>query len=196
MRKAFASLLLLLGSFSAHADDLYVVELALFTCPHCLAVENSLRPLEAIAGERLSFAPVPDSDPDMATLSYYAMRDAFGTQEKEFRAALFAARQTLLLPLANSEEVIEYLQQRGLRPPMTANELDEAIRSSDVNRALGRLQNLMELAGVTAVPSFVLIRDGQVLTSIQKGSESAQEFMRRVVTVVRENNQIRERSNG
>lgn len=178
--------LALMASNSMSAElraPIYVVELAVFTCPHCQALEAATRPLEQRLGEAFVFAPVAaPGAPAYLARAYYALRDEL--PQRRLRAALFLLARDMRFKPGADIEVIEWLRLRGL--PVDAEKALTAMRGEAVAAAMERARRLAALAGVSAVPAMVVVTGGAVVTSVTKtAAASGAEFTREVLDVVK-----------
>ena len=186
VRQMLAALVLGCASTTGSAGALYAVELALFSCPHCLSVESHISRVEDEIGDRFVFAPVPESEDDWAALGYYAARELNPKFARQVRRALFEGRQKFYLPLSNPQQVWELFEFSRLDVPFTEAEFLAMCESAQLGGAMQRLYRLLDDAPIEAVPAVVLVKDGSVREIIRKGEKTDVQFVDAVLRAVRQ----------
>lgn len=181
---ASAGVLAPAGFAQAEKIPPYVVELAVFTCPHCRALQSQTRELEHMLGNRFVFAPLATKNGNNTAIRvYYALRDR--RDESKIKAGLFELIQGLRMSPGSMGEVIEYLRLHGVE--LNPRNVARKAMSTKVSNAMQRAVNLAHAAGVSAVPAMVIVRDGRVAGVFQKSaSESNADLVERVKKAIQE----------
>lgn len=181
-------LLLLAGAAKA---NLVVVHLAAFSCKYCAAVEAKTPWLKAELerlGATYSFAPIALTSyaSFSAELFYFSVREVDPSKTWHARDLLFDAVHGNGLLLENIGQAAEWLH---LKSPTNHVVWAAAVAASETQpprNAVIRAQTLAEVAAITAVPAFVLVRNGKVLTVVQHQlDESPADLIKRLIDTVR-----------
>lgn len=173
-RRLAIGALLVLASWSAQAA-VSVVKVINFSCQFCKSSESMDPPIRAaveLAGGRMVYAAMPadESSDGSRERFYYAARAKWPALEPRVREALYRGAQDLGYPLATASQTAEWLSTDlvelnrdwlSLVPMSAAGEADEAF-----TRAL----RLAVQAGVQVLPAYVLVRDGQILQTLDVDS--------------------------
>ena len=165
--KRFAAIVLLalLSPLArAAAPDLYVVKVMSFDCPACrsaLAIDAAVEEAAVQAGAKVVYAPLPRERSSVREQFFYAMQGMGVTQQ--VMAALFSGAQGLGYPLMTQSEVLDWLHSSlgGVQIGWGAvlRRVDDGQAQSRVRRAI----LLAYKAGVTNYPSYVFVRNNQIL---------------------------------
>lgn len=161
----------------ASASGIVVVELANLHCNRCRAVNDHfdrLREAARSAGHDLRFAPVAWQGqsvwPDRV---YYATRDLFPAAEGLIRGAMFDGLQREGMLFESIAQVLAYLERRQvpeqalkLDPRFSLAQIADRANTDDTLISESKAARLIDLSGADAVPVFVWVKDGQVISTV------------------------------
>jgi len=180
MTNLLRKLLLLLSLFCVSGVSLadtpvYVVEIANFSCPHCLAAESISEDIASAAkrtGGRFVFAPLSWGDQSSwRDRVYYASRNQGDQISALVRKSLFEASQTMSLPLENLSQVMTWLAQDLADTEIDFEQLRRDALSESSQEAMDKALFLASQAAVNRVPTFILIQDGEVVSIFTRSQE-------------------------
>jgi len=169
-RKAVLAMALGLSCLSAQAA-VSVVKVVNFSCQYCKSSESMDAPIrQAVeaAGGKLVYAAMPaDNNSDGSReRMYYAARDAYPAQEPRIRAALYKGAQDVGYPLASAVQTAEWL---GTELADLNYDWLRVARVADEGDAVSAFQRAIRLAvqsGVQVLPSYVVVKDGAVIQTL------------------------------
>jgi len=166
MKRLAAIILLALLSplAQASAPRLYVVKVISFDCPACraaLAIDAAVEDAAAQVGAKVVYAPLPRERSSVREQFFYAMQGMGITQK--VMSALFSGAQGLGYPLMTQSEVLDWLRSslgsEQIRWSTVLRRVDDGQAEADVRRAI----LLAYKAGVTKYPSYVFVRNNNIL---------------------------------
>lgn len=150
-----------------------IVEVANFQCSICRAMNDHYGRIVAQAAEKqidVRFAPVAWEGQSLwPNRVYYSMRDLYPQSEKLVRDAIFTGIHDEGQPFETLMQVVTYLEGKNI-PTLLQEKgvrLDwgDVVRRAEGNEPLFseiRAGQLIELAGVEEVPSFIWLKDAKV----------------------------------
>lgn len=170
MRKLLATATLLAASTWAHAD-VSVVKVVNFSCPYCRsseAMDEPIRQAAQRAGGKLVYATLPADETSQGDreLVYYAARSVFPAQEPAVRASLYRGAQDLGYPLQTKQQTLEWLATdlEGLK--LNWSTVAAAADGTDAQQAFERAVRLTVKSGAQLLPSYIVVKDGQLLRTL------------------------------
>jgi hypothetical protein len=156
-------------AFAADASPrVDVVKVMSLTCPVCRTAETHDFAIERAVqehGGRFVFAPLP-TEAENATGAkervYYASRDLDASTASAVKASLYKGAQDMGIQLTDYMQIYTWLSQDvpQLEPKFGA--LFEKAQGDAASNALKRAVRLASQAGVSNLPGYVIIVDGQV----------------------------------
>ncbi len=183
LRLAPASVLVLSGAL--RAEPLTIVEVANFDCPACKKAEACHKTIASMVERengRFVFAPIPTSGGDGGRESLYYASRYEERLEREVRHLLFASQGMPELPsTASLEGAISWMSMQNDYPYW--DQLSLLARSKGTE-ALERAIRLAAQAGVTAFPSYLVVKAG-IPTLVHSG---APESCASLIRTLRETN--------
>lgn len=169
---AVALAAVLLGS-AARAEPLEpvsVVKVLSFSCPVCRAAEAQdahIEPAVRAQGGRFVHAPIPDGQGTGAReLVYYAARALGPDVERKIRVSLYKGAQDLGYPFNAVSEVLDWLQTDLPALNLDRNALAKAAAAPAARQALDRAIHLTLRSGAQELPSYLFVRNGEVLATL------------------------------
>lgn len=174
MKKASLLALMLVAAmpwnaWAEESPEIYVVELAVFTCPYCKALEAHTGALSMALGDHFVFAPVvvPGRFSPGAKV-YYALRDE--VNPRLLRGKIFMLIQTMRFSPQSMADIVQWLRIQGLQ-----FDAEQALQEAEgplVARAVDRAVRLAVMAGVSAVPALIVVADGEVVAAYEQSRAS------------------------
>jgi protein-disulfide isomerase len=170
LRRFLVAAVLVLAPVFASAE-VSVVKIINFTCPYCRSSEALDPPLKQAAeatGGRFVYATIPTEDPDDSAreLVYYAARHVIPEHEPFVRASLYKGAQDLGYPLATAAQTVEWLATDLARLNI---DWTKVLQASGEKAALDAYQRALRLtvrSGAQVLPTYVLVKDGEVLRTL------------------------------
>jgi thiol:disulfide interchange protein DsbA len=151
------------------ADKIEVVEVFMYTCPHCYHLEPTLAQWRQTLPANVTFRRMPavfGPKPDLMARAFYAA-DLLGAEES-FTHAMFDALHDKKQRITDENGVVAVAEAAGL----DGAEFLKALNSFDVNMKVNRARNATRNYGVDGVPAVVV--NGKYRTSpAQAGSREA-----------------------
>lgn len=184
-RRDLLGLVLSASPFLSHAQSkptpakvVDVAKVMRFSCPFCLAAEAHDRLLVTEArkyGGKFVWAPVPDAANSLGARErvYYAARELGAGLDSRVKASLYKASQEAQVQLETYAQVYYWLEQDLPDDYDRFPRLFETAQSSSAGDALKRAIRLTINAGVEVLPTYVILSDGQIATTVDKGSAGA-----------------------
>lgn len=170
MRKVltlFALLLLACPYAQAAGAKLYLVKVISFDCAVCRAaqaIDGAVEQAARRAGARVVYAPLPREHTDIREQFFYAMQ-GMGLHTKVLQA-LFSGTQGLGYPLKTESEVMDWLSSElsadHVDWRVVLRRIDDGEAEEDVKKAI----ILAYKAGVTRYPTYVFVKNNQILAVI------------------------------
>lgn len=147
-------------------DKIEVVEVFMYTCPHCFHLEPTLAQWRQTLPANVAFRRMPavfGAKPDLMARAFFAA-DLLGAQEP-FTQAMFDALHVKKQKITDEAAVVVVAEAAGLNGP----EFLKALNSFDVNMKVNRARQATSQYGIDGVPAVVV--NGKYRTSpAQAGS--------------------------
>ena len=147
-------------------DKIEVVEVFMYTCPHCFHLEPTLAQWRQTLPANVAFRRMPavfGPKPDLMARAFFAA-DLLGAQEP-FTQAMFDALHVKKQKITDEAAVVVVAEAAGLNGP----EFLKALNSFDVNMKVNRARQATSNYGIDGVPAVVV--NGKYRTSpAQAGS--------------------------
>lgn len=183
------ALVILSPSILLAGNPAYIVEIANFSCPHCAAMERHYEEIERAAeatGGSLSFAPISWGDQsDWRDRFYYSAAINNKADAELIRRSIYRAAAQSGQPLENIYQVKEWLLQ-DVGNLINIDEIQEGAYDEDVEAALEKTKRLIAISGIQSVPSYIIIRDGAVIKSIERiENEQYNDYKERIIQEIR-----------
>ena len=171
-----ASLLAMSSANAAEAKRVFMVEIAVFTCPASRETNTMIEAVEREVGKEFVFAPISEGQVSPAVRAWFALRD--DGQAGRVRSMLFKLMQDVRMESPSDRDVAEWI---GITAETTtqAKVVETKMRSMAVGRAVNRAVRLTQKAGVRKVPAFVYVSGDEVLGVVERGEMSAEQFVAR-----------------
>jgi len=141
-------------------DKIEVLEVFMYTCPHCFHLEPTLNQWLATKPANVEFRRMPavfSSKPDLYARAYYAA-ELLGVQEK-FTTAIFDTIHVKKQKGADDDAVIAVATEAGI----DGDDFLKALNSFDVNMKVNRARNATRNYGIDGVPAIII--NGKYRTS-------------------------------
>jgi protein-disulfide isomerase len=172
LKSALAVTLAWAGTSAAVAGDtaprVDVVKVMSLTCPVCRAAEAQDPAIERAVrdtGGRFVFAPVPTEEEASSGAKervYYAARDLDANTAAAIKSSLYKGAQDMGVPLTDYLQVYTWLSQDLPQLDPKFVPLFDKAQAPAAGSALARAARLASQAGVSALPGYVILVDGQV----------------------------------
>jgi len=147
-------------------DKIEVVEVFMYTCPHCFHLEPTLAQWRQTLPANVAFRRMPavfGPKPDLMARAFFAA-DLLGAQEP-FTLAMFDTLHVKKQKITDEAAVVAVAEATGLNGP----EFLKALNSFDVNMKVNRARQATSNYGIDGVPAVVV--NGKYRTSpAQAGS--------------------------
>ncbi len=147
-------------------DKIEVLEVFMYSCPHCFHLEPTLAKWRETQPTNVEFRRMPavfGPKPEVQARAFYAA-ELLGVQER-FTVAMFDAIHVKKLKIADDDAVVAVAEGAGL----DGVEFRKALDSFDVNMKVNRARNATKDYGIDGVPAVVV--NGKYRTSpAQTGS--------------------------
>lgn len=141
-------------------DKIEVLEVFMYTCPHCFHLEPTLNQWLATKPANVEFRRMPavfSPKPDLYARAYYAA-ELLGVQEK-FTTAIFDTIHVKKQKVADDDALVAVATGAGI----DGEEFLKALNSFDVNMKVNRARNATRNYGIDGVPAIVV--NGKYRTS-------------------------------
>jgi protein-disulfide isomerase len=151
----------------AALSPIHVVKLINFNCPACYQSETLDPPIRRAVreqGGKFVIAPIPRPETDSRERFYYALRDLGPEIEEKARQSLFKGSQDLNYPLADTPQVLDWLSQDLATEGIDWDAIVATVNGEHGGDAVTRAIDLAAKAGAQVTPTYVLVRDGVVLS--------------------------------
>lgn len=149
-----------------------VVKIVSFGCEVSRASENfdtNIRAAVEKTGGKLVFSPFPtEGDHDMPETVgvrervYYASRQKGAVAENLVRKSLFKGVQDMGLPLGDYMQVYTWLSKDVPELTTSFGDIFKAAQEAEARDSLGKAAYLAHTAGSSALPSYVILVEGEV----------------------------------
>lgn len=147
-------------------DKIEVLEVFMYSCPHCFHLEPTLAKWRETQPANVAFRRMPavfSTKPDLQAQAFYAA-ELLGAQEK-FTLAMFDAIHVKKQKISDENVVVTIAEGAGI----DGAEFRKALNSFDVNMKVNRARNVTKNYGIDGVPAVVV--NGKYRTSpAQTGS--------------------------
>lgn len=147
-------------------DKIEVLEVFMYSCPHCFHLEPTLAKWRETQPANVSFRRMPavfSTKPDLQAQAFYAA-ELLGAEDK-FTLAMFDAIHVKKQKISDENVVVAIAEGAGL----DGAEFRKALNSFDVNMKVNRARNVTKNYGIDGVPAVVV--NGKYRTSpAQTGS--------------------------
>ena len=147
-------------------DKIEVLEVFMYSCPHCFHLEPTLEKWRETQPANVAFRRMPavfSTKPDLQAQAFYAA-ELLGAQEK-FTLAMFDAIHVKKQKISDESVVVTIAEGAGI----DGAEFRKALNSFDVNMKVNRARNVTKNYGIDGVPAVVV--NGKYRTSpAQTGS--------------------------
>lgn len=147
-------------------DKIEVLEVFMYSCPHCFHLEPTLEKWRETQPANVAFRRMPavfGTKPDLQAQAFYAA-ELLGAQEK-FTLAMFDAIHVKKQKISDENVVVTIAEGAGI----DGAEFRKALNSFDVNMKVNRARNVTKNYGIDGVPAVVV--NGKYRTSpAQTGS--------------------------
>ena len=147
-------------------DKIEVLEVFMYSCPHCFHLEPTLAKWRETQPANVAFRRMPavfGTKPDLQAQAFYAA-ELLGAEEK-FTLAMFDAIHVKKQKISDENLVVAIAEGAGL----DGAEFRKALNSFDVNMKVNRARNVTKNYGIDGVPAVVV--NGKYRTSpAQTGS--------------------------
>lgn len=166
----------LLASLAMAAPSVDVVKIMSFSCSVCLASEAQDKLIyDAVVsqGGQFVWAPVPTREEDKLGAKervYYASRDVDRRFSERVRASMYKGEQEQGLPLFDFMQVYSWITRDLAEDEKYFDVLFEKAQGNSSREALGRAARLAVNAGSQALPSYVVLRGGELVTVLDPTS--------------------------
>lgn len=169
------------AALSAHADSsrniVDVVKIMSFSCGFCLAAEAHDPAIEnavKTAGGKFVRAPVPvlEEDTGAREMLYYASREMGPEFANRVKVSLYKGAQDAEVSLYNFMQVYAWVTQDLSADEPKFQELFKRAQSKEGKDALARAARLASAAGVSSLPSYVIMVNGSIKAVLDNSSEA------------------------
>lgn len=147
-------------------DKIEVLEVFMYSCPHCFHLEPTLAKWRETQPAKVAFRRMPavfGTKPDLQAQAFYAA-ELLGAQD-QFTLAMFDAIHVKKQKISDENVVVAIAEGAGL----DGAEFRKALNSFDVNMKVNRARNVTKNYGIDGVPAVVV--NGKYRTSpAQTGS--------------------------
>lgn len=160
--------------FAAHAE-VSLVKIVNFSCQYCKASEAMDAPIRRAieaAGGKMVYATMPadESSDGSRELVYYAARALMPANEPLIRASLYKGAQDLGYPLMTVGQTSEWLATDLAEMKYDWNLVTQAAAAPAAREAYQRAVRLTLKAGVQVLPSYVIVKDGTLVRTLDVDS--------------------------
>lgn len=141
-------------------DKIEVLEVFMYSCPHCFHLEPTLEKWRETQPANVAFRRMPavfSTKPDLQAQAFYAA-ELLGAQEK-FTLAMFDAIHVKKQKISDESVVVTIAEGAGI----DGAEFRKALNSFDVNMKVNRARNVTKNYGIDGVPAVVV--NGKYRTS-------------------------------
>ena len=141
-------------------DKIEVLEVFMYSCPHCFHLEPTLEKWRETQPANVAFPRMPaafSTKPDLQAQAFYAA-ELLGAQEK-FTLAMFDAIHVKKQKISDENVVVTIAEGAGI----DGAEFRKALNSFDVNMKVNRARNVTKNYGIDGVPAVVV--NGKYRTS-------------------------------
>ena len=141
-------------------DKIEVLEVFMYSCPHCFHLEPTLEKWRETQPANVAFRRMPavfSTKPDLQAQAFYAA-ELMGAEDK-FTLAMFDAIHVKKQKISDENVVVTIAEGAGI----DGAEFRKALNSFDVNMKVNRARNVTKNYGIDGVPAVVV--NGKYRTS-------------------------------
>ena len=141
-------------------DKIEVLEVFMYSCPHCFHLEPTLAKWRETQPANVAFRRMPavfSTKPDLQAQAFYAA-ELMGAEDK-FTLAMFDAIHVKKQKISDENVVVTIAEGAGI----DGAEFRKALNSFDVNMKVNRARNVTKNYGIDGVPAVVV--NGKYRTS-------------------------------
>ena len=134
-------------------DKIEVLEVFMYSCPHCFHLEPTLEKWRETQPANVAFRRMPavfSTKPDLQAQAFYAA-ELLGAQEK-FTLAMFDAIHVKKQKISDENVVVTIAEGAGI----DGAEFRKALNSFDVNMKVNRARNVTKNYSIDGVPAVVV----------------------------------------
>lgn len=174
MLRKLAILALALAPVWAQAE-VSVVKIINFSCPFCKSSEAMDEPIRRAVektGGKMVYAALPadESSDGSRERAYYAARSLLPEKEPLIRQSLYKGAQDLGYPLATAEQTVDWLSTDLATLKYDWTLVLGAVESSAAKDAFARAVRLTVKSGAQVLPSYVVVKDGELIRTLDVDS--------------------------
>lgn len=181
IRRSFLKAALLAGALSGSAwavspaPRVDVVKIMSLGCPVCRAAEGQdpvmAQTVQGVGG-KFVHAPLPTGENDTGARErvYYAARDLDPALGAAVKTSLYKGMQDMSVPLTDYMQVYTWLAQDIPQYEPQFGALFQKAQEPAAGTSLSRAARLASSAGVSALPGYVVLVDGQVAALVDSES--------------------------
>lgn len=183
MKKILAVFLILLSlNVRASESPLNVVKIISFSCNVCRGsevIDPALSRAVRAQGGQFVWAPIPVAEKDFLGVKervYYASRSVSPDIANRVKDSMYKASQDMLVPLDTFSQAYSWLiQDLQLNSDLAQKIINEA-QSPEGIVPLRRAFLLVQEAGISAVPSYLILKNGKVIKSLDPTKADTKSF--------------------
>ncbi len=141
-------------------EQVEVVELFMYTCPHCYHLEPEVEDWQASVSDKVRFVQVPAvfSPKQVPLASAFYAAEALGHLEK-LHPLFFEAIHEEGMKLERKEQILDYVARQGV----DRASFEQMMKSFAVKTKVKKATAITKMSGISGVPAFVV--NGQYNTS-------------------------------
>ena len=141
-------------------EQVEVVELFMYTCPHCYHLESDVTDWKKTLGEKVKFVQVPAvfSPKQVPLASAFYAAEALGLSGK-LHPLFFEAIHEDGMQLTSKNQILDYVASQGV----DRASFEKMMKSFAVKTKVKKATAITKMSGISGVPAFVV--DGQYNTS-------------------------------
>lgn len=173
----FSTIGLASGATGFSSPRIDVVKIMSLSCPVCRAAEAQDKPISQAVesnGGKFVWAPLPTGDElsGAKELVYYASRELGPDMAETVKNSLYRGVQDMVIPLADFLQVYVWMQQDVAAQEPQFKALFDAAQAAPARKSLSRAAALATEAGVSSLPAYIVLVDGQVATVVDPSNVS------------------------
>lgn len=167
-----------LTAFGGGRVPVDVVKVMSFSCSFCLAAEGGDKTTELAAkatGGRFVRAPVPSLPEDTGARErlYYSARDMSPDFGERVKGSLYRGAQEAQVPMFNFMQVYTWITEDLAADEPRFTELFKKAQDVSSSGSLSRAVGLAINAGVTSLPTYILLVNGQIKGVVDTSATSS-----------------------
>lgn len=160
---------------SLASAEVSVVKIINFSCQFCRsseAMDEPIRKAVTAAGGKMVYATLPadEASDGSRELVYYAARTLIPGQEPRIRDSLYKGAQDLGYPLMTTGETTEWLSTDLADLKYDWTLVRDAAASRATRESFERAIRLTIKAGAQVLPSYVIVKDGEIFRTLDVDS--------------------------